>query len=69
MVIDKTKLLNRFLEGAVTTAGTVLVRESYKMYKTIDPLRNVRVRNFGESKRKKLFDDIMAQTNLKMEQA
>ena len=68
MVIDKVKLMNSFLIGATTALGTAIVQETYRTYTAIDPMWEVRFK-LGRRKRKKQFDHLMEQTNLKGELA
>lgn len=68
MVIDKVKLLNSFLIGATTALGGALVQETYKTYAAIDPMWDLRYK-LAVKKRKKQFNNLMKQTNLKEELA
>lgn len=68
MIIDKAKLFNSFLIGATTALGSALVQETYKTYSAIDPMWDLRYK-LAVKKRKKQFNKMMEQTNLKEELA
>ena len=53
-----------FMTGLMMEVGAVVVKEMYDIYKDIDPLKDVR-QKMKAKRRKKEFDHIMAQTNLK----
>lgn len=57
----RVKYIERFLLGAIGALGTVVIQESYRMYRTVDPVTKM----FKERKRKKKFDNIISQTDLK----
>ena len=57
-----------FIAGMLSAAGQCLVSEVYRTYVDLDPMSGVRAR-MKVKKRKKEFDKIMAQTNLKEELA
>lgn len=57
-----------FIAGMLSAAGQCLVSEVYRTYVDIDPLAGMR-RKIKVRKRKKEFDKLMAQTNLKEELA
>lgn len=55
-----------FTAGLAQELGKSITHEGYKIFEAIDPLYEVR-RRLEEKKRKKIFNDIMAQTNLRAE--
>lgn len=57
----KCKYIERFLLGAVGALGTALVQETYRAYRCLDPVTTI----IKEKQRKKRFDNIIAQTDLK----
>lgn len=57
-----------FAHGVVTTLGAVLVEEGYRNYRACVPDKGIKAL-MDKKKRKKKFDDIMSQTNLKNEMA
>lgn len=57
-----------FIMGAVYALGQVAVSEIYRTYVDIDPFSGVRAK-IKSKKRKKEFDKLIAQTNLKEELA
>lgn len=57
-----------FVLGMLSAAGQVLVSEAYRNYVELDPLSGIR-QKVKIKQRKKSFDKIMAQTNLKEELA
>lgn len=67
MKLNIFKVTNKeaFIMGAATALGQVLVGEIYRTYVDIDPFKGVRTK-IKQKKRKKEFDKIMAQTNLKV---
>lgn len=65
MRLIKPKYVERFLLGAWTALGTVTVKESYRLYKSCNPIEE-HIRN---KRNKERFDRIMAQTNLRDELA
>ena len=64
----KTTNKEAFVLGALTTLGQIAVSEIYRTYVDIDPFKGVRTK-IKVKKRKKEFDKLMAQTNLKEELA
>lgn len=67
MKFNLFKVTNKeaFIMGAVSALGQVVVSEVYRTYVDIDPFAGVRTK-IKQKKRKKEFDKIMAQTNLKV---
>lgn len=61
--IGKT-LAKRFVEGFAVSTGMSIGQELYKLYEAIDPLYDVRMK-MKKAKRKKRFDKMIAQTDLK----
>lgn len=65
-VINWKRAGTMFLEGALPAVGGAVINECYKIYTAIDPTWEVRFK-LGAKKRKKQFDNLMKQTNLKEE--
>ena len=57
----RVRCIERFLLGAIGALGTVVIQESYRMYKSVDPVSKI----LEERKRKKRFDSIISQTDLR----
>lgn len=57
----KCKYIEHFLLGAVGALGTALVQETYRAYRCLDPVTTA----IKAKQRKKRFDNIIAQTDLK----
>lgn len=67
MIIEREiakKLASGFVTGFVTSVGMGVGQEMYKLYQAVDPLYDTRMK-VRKAKRKKNFDEIMSQTNLK----
>lgn len=57
-----------FIMGAISAAGQVVISEIYRTYVDIDPFAGVR-NKIKVKKRKKQFEKLIAQTDLKRELA
>lgn len=69
MIIQKEigkRILGGFITGFATSTGMGIGQEIYKMYQAIDPLYDARMK-LRKAKRKRDFEIMMAQTNLKKE--
>lgn len=69
MIIQKElgkRILGGFITGFATSTGMGIGQEIYKVYQAIDPLYDARMK-LRKAKRKKDFEIMMAQTNLKKE--
>lgn len=63
-MLNKNKIVINFVAGLVSSIGMAVGREGYKVFEAVDPLYDLRVK-LSENKRKRQFDYIMSQTNLK----